>query len=54
MEYFKHKIEDKNRALQLLEEVRKQETYCRIEPTEENFKQLEQLLHDLYCAMLTI
>jgi hypothetical protein len=52
--YFRYRVEDKQYAMQVLEEVRKQEMCCHIEPTEENFKQLEQLLRDLYCAMLMI
>jgi hypothetical protein len=53
-EYLRYKVKDKQYAMQVLEEVRRQETRCHIEPTEENFKQLEQLLHDLYSAMLAI
>lgn len=50
-ENFRHKLEDKKYALELLEKVREQTQLCREKPTEENFNWLKQLEHDLYGAI---
>lgn len=53
-EYFRYRVEDKLCALKLFEKVHEQAQLCRKEPTEQNFALLEDLMHDLYGALLSI
>ena len=53
-EYFRYRVKDKQCALKLFEKVHEQTQLCRKEPTEQNFEVLEDLLHDLYGAIISI